>query len=120
FVLVAIAGAREQPQEVRVGRVLRGAATWTMAYAIGFGALWVLTPEHVVANGAVVFGVVTLVFIMVWILRAPVGTLLAPFRGRLLDAAEEARRGLAVADSLDAVAQAVLVPLRRASGRLDA
>ena len=53
-------------------------------------------------------------------LRPSVRRVLAPFGGRLLTAVEEAERDLAGAAALPDVARAVLGPLRRASGSVDA
>lgn len=117
---VAMLGARRQVHAGRSTRHLLAGATAVLAVAIFAGRLVDRVPRDPVAVGvALALAVVTTA-----VLYRALGTLLlralAPFGGRLLAGLEEARERAMGATSLEELGEAVLPPLRGASGALDA
>ncbi len=116
----AMLGARRQVHAGRNTRRLLAGGAAVLAVAICAGRLVDRLPRDPIAVGVAL----ALAIVTTAILYRALGTLLlralAPFGGRLLGGIEEARERATGATSLEELGEAVLPPLRRASGALDA
>lgn len=117
---VAMLGARRQVHAGRSTRRLIAGALAVGAVSIA-AALWVgELPRDPVAIGVGVAACAIAAALLYRAALAGVRRLLAPFGGRLIEGAAEALRRAVGATDLEQLGAAILPPLRRASGSLDA